>query len=654
MHLNRPAWTGVALGAVLAAVTARMGPFLCGYSQQVALLPIGMTVFALSGALLMNKFCAGRFDGHDLPRPFASIVCALIVAVMPLLATRGLLGLRVTQPGQVAEIGQLVADPSPIPGGGVAATVVLSEKRLRLVAYGDAGRALAMGSAGSRYRVTGRTQSWDGAVPGWAISKHLAGRVTVKTASLVDHGSLPWRIARWVRAKVALGATGLPAHQRALFGGFVLGDDRGQDLAVADDFRASGLSHLLVVSGQNVAFVLTAANPILRRLPSTTRSGVAIVVIGGFALLTRFEPSVLRAATMAALVVLSRATYRPQEPMRVLSLAVMVLLIIDPLLAWSIGFGLSVCATAGLAMLASPLEERMSMRGVPDWLGRPLAATLAAQIGSYPLLLGLGGVSPVSIPANLLALPAAEPLMIWGVIIGVPAGVLGQPAATMLHSVDRVLIWWVAGVARWAGQLSRLAPLPLWWPLGVLAIAFAVRLAYARSSNLRTTVVAVATIAVALLAGTVLVVRSTAVLPNVRRQLVGTSADVNGFALTGTSALWRSGQHPVTILVARPGTKGAPLLQALRAERVNNLSALVVERPTNALWTALAPVLARHRADRIILCGASSHLGSTPIVGLGPDDTLHVQPDGHPWVVIGCQRGRAVVALQSPSAVPSG
>ncbi len=626
-----PDSAGVVAAAGCALLTCRFGPGLCGYSEQVARLPIAFTT------LVAFAVFVGR--GHDLRR-VSLLLCALVFSAMPLLSVRALAGLHVGSPGYVDEIGQLVTDPSPIPGGGVLVTLRLDGKRLRSVAYGDAGRTLALGSAGSRYGIVGRTQQWDGAIPGWAVSKHLAGRVTVKSATLVDHGSVLWRSARWIRGQVARGAYGLPPDQRALFGGFVLGDDRGQDPAVADDFRASGLAHLLVVSGQNVAFLLTAANPLLRRMPSILRAATAIMVIAGFALITRFEPSVLRAATMAALVVLARAANRPQAALRVLSLAVIGLLVIDPLLAWSLGFGLSVCATTGLAVLAAPLETRLAERRVPAWLARPLAATLAAQIGTYPLLLGLGGVSPVSVLANLLALPAAEPLMIWGVVIGVPAGVLGGRAAVILHLVDRVLIWWVASVARGGGNIARLFPLPVWWPLAGIVCVGAIWL-LTRASLPLARAVGVAVAVVILVTGT----RIAPGLSGVHRQPA-----LAGTALGGTTAaLWRSAPaaDQVTILAVRPGTNGESVLRSLRAAGVNNLSAVVIDRPTNALWTALAPVLSRHRTAMIILCGATSNLGSTPIVGLGVDDIVHVRPGGQPWVVVTCQSGHGVVTLES-------
>ena len=119
-------------------------------------------------------------------------------------------------------------------------------------------------------------------------------------------------------------------------------------------------------------------------------------------------------------------------------------------------------------------------------------------------------------------------------------------------------------------------------------------------------------------------------------------ADVDGLPLGNSGAvLWRSG--PVTMLLVRPGTNGAAVLQSLRAEGVDQLSAVVLERPTNALWTSLAPVVSRYPPRVLVICGAPSALGATAVTGLQPGDVLQVQTHNRPWAVVRCNRGRAEV-----------
>jgi len=131
--------------------------------------------------------------------------------------------------------------------------------------------------------------------------------------------------------------------------------------------------------------------------------GVFSVVF--FVLLTGGEPSVLRAAAMSGLTLLGVFLGRPRTPQAILAGAVLLLLGNDPTLVYSIGFRLSVAATAGIALLAGPLSEWL--RWLPRGLALAAGTTIGAQAGVTPLLLYQFGVVPlVSVPANLLAFPA--------------------------------------------------------------------------------------------------------------------------------------------------------------------------------------------------------------------------------------------------------
>jgi competence protein ComEC len=589
---------------VVAGCAARFGPLLLHFVSGAAL------VFALS-IVFVSVGCRTRVT----PIVF---ICALIIGVLPMLSLRSLQGLAPTRVGSTSAVIELVSDPAEQPGGGISCVVRVAHKRLRATSYGAAAQQLRNGTAGATFRVIGTVQEWSGAIPDWAVSKHLAGKITVQKADPIDNGSWPWRSARWVRLQMAKGATALPRDQRPLFGGFVLGDDRGQRVEVTDDFRAAGLSHLLVVSGQNVAFVLAAVAPLFQRLSPRVRAVLAVLVILGFAVVTRFEPSVLRASMMAGVAVTARAMYRPQPAIRLVCLAVLTLLLIDPLLSWSVGFGLSVGATVGLATLSGPIEDRLRRLRVLPSIRSPLAATLAAQIGTYPLLVGLGGVSPVSIPANLLALPVAEPLMVWGLIIGVPAGLLGQGAAGVLHLPNRLMITWVAGVARFAAMFVRRFPSQSWWPLMLGATCLIWCYVHIRPRRL---------VLIGIAIGSVFWVS--------RPDL--TSAPI----ARGRVVLWREGG--LTVALARPGVNGQNALSDLRALKVSSLAVLVIQRSTNASWTSIGPVVARHHAKQIVQCGISSRLDGTEVLGLADGDVLRIATDTKQWLRVTCKGGRAQI-----------
>lgn len=131
----------------------------------------------------------------------------------------------------------------------------------------------------------------------------------------------------------------------------------------------------------------------------------------------------MRACAMAACAVVAIHLGRPARTTRLLTLAVTLLLALDPFLLHSVGFQLSCGASLGIALLAAPCAARL--RG-PQWLRESLATTAAAQVGVAPVLLPVFGSMPlVALPANLLAVPIAGPLTMWGLASGAVAGVLG-------------------------------------------------------------------------------------------------------------------------------------------------------------------------------------------------------------------------------------
>ncbi len=285
-------------------------------------------------------------------------------------------------------------------------------------------------------------------------SRHLAGRFRLRTLHGRHRGATLYRWAGAVRRALLRSARGFDDTERTLFAGFVLGDVRSARVELTDDFRASGLSHLVVVSGQNLAFLLAGVQPMIRRVGARWRWAALVlrlVVIVGFVFVARFEPSVLRASVMATILVVSKAIGRPQRLFRVVCLSVSLLLLVDPLLIRSVGFGLSVGAVGGIACFAAPFRRRLDRFG---FLATPLSVTLAAQIGTAPLLLLVfDGVPVVSVIANLAVLPLAAPIMGWGVVAGLPAGMLGAQVSGLVHLPTRLLLDAIALLARWSAGM---------------------------------------------------------------------------------------------------------------------------------------------------------------------------------------------------------
>lgn len=342
---------------------------------------------------------------------------------------------------------RLVGDPVPL---GAGTRVVLEHRGIRLaaVAFGTPSRVLARRSAHDRVSVSGTCSPLDERYAARERVRHVVGRITVESVSerFVEPSPLV-RSASRVRAAMDRGVADMPREERSLFTGLVVGDDRLQPREMVERFRESGLSHLCAASGQNVAYLLALAGPMTRGRTQRTRWVITMLIIGWFVVLTRAEPSVLRAGAMAAAVATNALVRNPMNSRAVLALSASCLLVVDPMLARSIGFALSVGATAGLAWLSAPLGRALGGRGV-------LATTLAAQAGTLPVSMAVfGSVPVVSLVANPLALPVAGVVM----TVGLPVSMLAATVPPLVGPVSWVMtvpVAWVDLVARVCAGLS--------------------------------------------------------------------------------------------------------------------------------------------------------------------------------------------------------
>ena len=372
------------------------------------------------------------------------VLCLAVALLASFSAAAAEAAVRVDpEPGPFA--GRIVLVSDPVKRNGATRVVVDgSAGRLEAWAWGRAGARLSGLLAGEVVQVQGRLAGLpDGR--DWLRRDGVIGRLIVTAAGEATGGAAHHRIANRVRTVLDRGTASLPAEQRALFTGLVFGDDRNRSPITADDFKAAGLTHLLAVSGQNVAFVLLLAQPLLVRLGLWARWAAVLAGLGLFATVTRFEPSVLRATVMAAVAVTVWLAGREASGRRVLALTVVALLLWNPLLVHSLAFRLSVAASAGILFWGSRLAERI---GGPRPLAMALAVTVAAQLAVAPLIIPIfGGLPTAALPANLLAAPAAAGVMMWGLTGGIVAGLVGGPAAALLHLPTRGMIGWIETVA---------------------------------------------------------------------------------------------------------------------------------------------------------------------------------------------------------------
>lgn len=246
-----------------------------------------------------------------------------------------------------------------------------------------------------------------------------------------------------------------PPREAGLLMGLTLGDTSRLDPVIAERFKATGLTHLLAVSGENVAMFLA---PILAlaglvRLGRRATFWLGLFAVAFFVVLTRAEPSVLRAAAMTTLAMLGAFLGRPRSAPALMGGAILLLLAFDSTLVYAIGFQLSVAATAGIAALAAPVAARL--RWLPNGLAMATGTTMGAQAGVTPLLLHyFGAVPTVTVVANLLAAPAVGPGMLLG-LLAAAVGVVWTTGGAAVAALARIPI----------GYLEALAARLAHWPL---------------------------------------------------------------------------------------------------------------------------------------------------------------------------------------------
>jgi competence protein ComEC len=286
------------------------------------------------------------------------------------------------------------------------------------------------------------------------------------------------------RAEDALGA-GLRPEQAALARGMVLGQDHALPDDLRDAFRASGLAHLVAASGTNVmllaALVLalaTAAGVMLRE-----RLALALVVIAVYVPVAGAGASIQRAGIMGAAGLVAALAGRPAARWYAVLLAAAGTLVLNPRAAEDPGWQLSFAAVLAILALHARLSAWLVERRVPRAGAEAAALTLAATLGTAPLLaLHFEQVSLVSLPANLLAVPAVAPVM-W---LGTASGVLGGQPAELLNAVAAFPLAYLGWLARAAAALPHASVgLTLPGPLAAAALyaALACRSPGGRSST---------------------------------------------------------------------------------------------------------------------------------------------------------------------------
>jgi competence protein ComEC len=287
-------------------------------------------------------------------------------------------------------------------------------------------------------------------------------------------GSAPDRAVSSLRDGLRNATAHLPTPVRGLTRGMVIGDTADMPAEQIDDMRTTSLAHLTAVSGSHFAIVLLSTSGLMRvwRWPRKLRAVLAGTIMAGFATLVFPEPSVLRALAMSAVVCAALWWGRPAQALPALAAGMIALLVIDPFLALSFGFALSVAAVAAIVLWAPVLAVHLQ-RWVTPALAKVISIPLAAQVACTPILVLLNpGVGVYGVVANVVAVAFAVPITLLGMLAVVLAAVYA-PVAVAVASVAGLAAWPIAWVS------SALAGAPgAWvaWPGGwggAIALALA-------------------------------------------------------------------------------------------------------------------------------------------------------------------------------------
>ena len=250
-------------------------------------------------------------------------------------------------------------------------------------------------------------------------------------------------------------APGLRGEQRGIVEGVVLGDEQSLSEGLRQRFRASGLYHLLAVSGQNVILVAGGALALawLLGIPRLLGECGALAAITAYVLAVGAQPSVIRAGVSGALVSLAWLAARATDRWYFLLLGALVLLGWDPYTLLDPGFQLSFAAVAAIFLFVPPLVRTMAGYPVPAKLAGVVAVSTACGVATAPILwLQFHAVPLLSVPANALAAPAVPPLLGLAFVAAL-AGVIFPPAAAAIAWLNGWCASYLAACARVVGGL---------------------------------------------------------------------------------------------------------------------------------------------------------------------------------------------------------
>ena len=314
-------------------------------------------------------------------------------------------------------------------------------------------RGIDVGS-GDRLRVRAEVELAED-FDGFAYSEYLArqGIAAIGRASEAERiapATGAGSVLAGVRAALLGGLNSvIPEPEAALGAGILLGVRASIAPEINEAFAIAGLTHVVAISGWNIAIVAALvaamARPLEKRPGGRYSSAtVAATTVAGYVLLTGASPSVVRAALMAGCMLVARLGGSRAHAASALGLAALLMLLVAPAVLWDVGFQLSLLATAGLIWFGAPIERRLP--GWPAWIREPVALTLAAQVTTLPVILvNFERLSLVAPLANVLVVPFVPMAMLFSAVasvVGLIDGAVHIPLAGDAFA-------WFAGGSAW-------------------------------------------------------------------------------------------------------------------------------------------------------------------------------------------------------------
>jgi competence protein ComEC len=247
----------------------------------------------------------------------------------------------------------------------------------------------------------------------------------------------------------------LDKNQAGLLSGMIIGYKNGLDENAFSAFSKAGLTHIMVASGMNVAFIILPLTFIFKKLHMGTlpSSILTILVLILFVFVAGFSASVVRAVIMGIMILLGKILMRETDIYTSISASAIILLILNPYTIFDIGFQLSFSATISLVIFYPKINVFVNRKYIPRFISDTLAATVSAQIGVVPVTLYyFNNFSTISILSNLLVVPLVQIITIIGFVM-VFAGIVNINAAVLAGYMNNTFLSFVLFVTEFTSRI---------------------------------------------------------------------------------------------------------------------------------------------------------------------------------------------------------